>query len=100
MDLTQPAWQGVGEARIQGGSPDQVRAVENDLNARVHAAVPGFRVFPLGGIQSGRPTWAQTAPVSLATAGFMIGVIAPPGRRRLDAKRESARTAGLQVVTV
>jgi hypothetical protein len=100
MDLTQPAWQGVGEARIQGPTTDRVRATESELNARVHAAVPGFRVFPLGGIQSGRPTWAQTAPVWLAAGGLIVGLIAPAGRRRPDSERELEPIAAPLLSTV
>jgi hypothetical protein len=100
MDLTQPAWEGIGEARIQGGSPDQVRAAERDLNVRVQAAVPGFRAFPLGGIQSGRPTWAQTAPMWLSAAGLIVAVIAPAGRRRPDPQRDVEPTAEMNLITV
>jgi hypothetical protein len=100
MDLTQPAWQGIGEARIQGGSPDQVRAAERDINVRVQAAVPGFQVFPLGGIQSGRPTWAQTAPMWLSAAGLIVAVIAPAGRRRPHPPRDVEQTAELNLMTV
>jgi hypothetical protein len=84
VDLTQPAWLGVGELRVQAGSADQVRAVSADVLDRAKGVVPGVSASPLGGIQSGRPTWARTAPVWFALSCLILALLIPPMTRHRD----------------
>jgi hypothetical protein len=82
MDLTQPASEGMGEVRIQAGSAEEVRAAEVGILGRAKSVIPGLQTFSLGGIESGRPTWARTAPAWLAVSGLIIALLAPRRRRR------------------
>jgi hypothetical protein len=83
MDLTQPAWEGVGEVHIQAGSAEQVGTAEVAILNRAKSVLPGLHTFELGRIESGRPTWARTAPVWLSASGFILACLGLPlGRWR------------------
>ncbi len=89
-DFERSAWQAQVLVEVAGPSP---RAVTGEARR----ALGGFerlrypKVVPDSSVQSGRPAWATTAPVSGAFAGLVLGMVVPPWRRRRQAAATTAR---------
>jgi len=85
------AWPAQVTMSIAGSSASAV-------NAETRRALRVFQLdhYPLvaadGPMESGKPSWAVTAPVSGAFAGLMVGLIVPPLRRRRTSAAVAAMT--------
>lgn len=87
LRCTQPAlfetssWPAQVTVKVDGTSAAAVRA-ESNRALRQFVAYGYPTVAANGPIESGKPAWATTAPVSGAFAGFMLALFVPPLRRR------------------
>lgn len=71
----------IGELRIEGSEPADVRHAADDITARIEYALPGARVRPVAQLEEGTPTWASTAPVWGALTGLGAAALLPRRRR-------------------
>jgi hypothetical protein len=95
LTCTQPSvfetssWPAQVTVSVAGGSPAAVRAEsKRALQQFVDYGYP--TVAANGPIESGKPAWATTAPVSGAFAGFMMALLVPSLRRRAVRARAPA----------
>lgn len=80
LDLDQVAG-GTGTVRLEAANRSAVEAAHEALVQRLRHVFPAATVT-VAERGRGRPTWASTAPVWMAAAGFAIGATAPDRRRR------------------
>jgi hypothetical protein len=72
----------IGELRVEGRREDDVDRATVAILRAVREAQPAVRVFPITRLESGKPTWAATAPVWGAIAGAAAALLFPRVRWR------------------
>jgi hypothetical protein len=86
---------GFGELRVDAPSPVKAQAGMRTITSAVEQHIDGVRLHA-SSEESGRPTWARTAPVWLGVGGVLLAIFLPlPVRDSEDETEEELLTAEL-----